>query len=84
VRRILIAPSLLLLATSSCFPFDENDWASRDQIIEAARRCGVPDFEPTEVGDAWAAWVPDTVPDHAAKEDCIYGDMKRQNLLVTR
>ena len=72
------------LATTGCFPGDENDWASREQIVDAAARCGVAEFEPTDAGAAWAAYVDRDVPDHAAKEDCIYGDLAGQGLLATR
>jgi hypothetical protein len=41
-------------------------------------------FKPTKVGDAWAAWVDERVPQHLAKEDCIYEDLGRQKLLATR
>ena len=76
--------ALLLLLPTGCFIGDENNWASRDQIVEAAKRCGLSDFKPTEAGAAWAAYVPETVPDHAGKEDCIYKDLNGQCLLVTR
>ena len=79
----------LFLLTASC-GFDpdageEELWASREQIIEAAERCGVPNFEPYPAGAHYAAYVPRNVPDHAAKEDCIYNDLReRQRLQVTR
>ena len=81
-RWLLISPAALTLA--GCFFGDENDWASRSDIVEAAERCGVPDFEPTEAGAAYAAYVPATVADSAAKEDCIYKDLDGQGLLATR
>lgn len=76
----------LLSATllGGCFWGDENDWASRGQIIAAAARCGVPDFEPTEAGAAYAAYVSPSVPDARQKEDCIYKDLQAQGLMVTR
>jgi hypothetical protein len=72
------------LTITGCFYGDENDWASRSDVIEAAERCGVPDFEPTEAGAAYAAYVPAAVPNAAAKEDCIYKDLEGQGLLATR
>ena len=83
MRRASSLPVAALLL-SGCFLGDENDWASRGQIVEAAGRCGLSGFEPTEAGTAWAAYVPASVPDHAAKEDCIYNDLGRQGLLATR
>jgi hypothetical protein len=59
-------------------------YATRQQVVEVAALCGVPDFEPTKAGAAWAAYVPDEVADHAAKEDCIYNAMRARDLLVTR
>lgn len=76
----------LTVATAGCFWGDENAgrWSTPDQIRAAAARCGIADFEPTPAGDAWAAYVDDTVPDHQAKEDCIYADLERQGKLTTR
>ena len=83
--------TILLLLAASCGPrFDpdagEQDlWASREQIVEAAARCGIPKFEPYPANAHYAAYVSEDVPDHAAKEDCIYDDLrKRQGLQVTR
>jgi len=59
-------------------------WADKSEIIEAASRCGLQNFKPTEAGGAWAAYVSHNVPDHAAKEDCIYSDLEGQGLKVTR
>jgi hypothetical protein len=72
------------LGAGGCFSGDMEGWASRRQIIEAAERCGVPDFKPMKAGAAWAAYVDETVPDHQAKEDCIYNDLQSQGLLATR
>ena len=81
MRWILALPALAL---SGCFIGDENDWASRKQIVATAERCGITGFEPTKAGDAWAAYVPETAPDAKRKEDCIYADLERQGLLATR
>lgn len=80
---------LVLTATISlggCFPWDEDAgrWSTPDQIRVAAARCGLSDFEPTKAGGAWAAYVDDGVPDHAAKEDCIYADLASEGRLTTR
>jgi hypothetical protein len=80
--KTLLLPALLLL--SGCFVGDENDWASRDQIVQAASRCGITDFEPQQVGGAFTAYVPATVPAAKDKEDCIYRDLARHGLLATR
>ncbi|WP_157081901.1 hypothetical protein [Sphingomonas pruni] len=82
MKRIPAVVGMLLL--SGCFWGSEYNWADEKQIIDAAKRCGVEDLKPTKAGDAWAAYVPDTVPDHARKEDCIYNDLHKQGLLVTR
>ena len=87
-RGACVKPWLVVTASAltltGCFYGDENDWASRSDIVEAAERCGVPDFEPTAAGAAYAAYVPANVADAAAKEDCIYKDLDGQGLLATR
>ena len=80
---------LFLTATLSlggCFPWDENAgrWSTPEEIKAAAARCGVSDLNPTRAGDAWAAYVDDSVPDHVAKEDCIYADLEGRGRLTTR
>jgi hypothetical protein len=74
----------ITLSLTACFYGDENDWATADQIVQAASRCGLKDFQPTSVGDAWAAWVPKTVAGASEKEDCIYKDLEQKGLLATR
>lgn len=82
----LSAVLLLTVGVGGCFWFDEDagKWSTPDQIRAAAARCGIADFEPTRAGDAWAAYVDDSVPDHQAKEDCIYADLEAQDRLTTR
>ena len=64
---------------------DENrSWASRRQIVDAAARCGVLNFKPTEAGADWAAYVEGEDPDRGQKGNCIYADLKSQGLLATR
>ena len=70
-----------LLGACSEVPFG---YATRQQIVEVAAACGVPDFEPTKANAAWAAYVPDGISDHDAKEDCIYDTLRGRDLLVTR
>ena len=83
MRGILSTGLALLLC--GCFYADENNWASRQDVINAAARCGLPNFEPTDAPNGvYAAYVPDTVPDAHRKEDCIYSDLGGQNLLATR
>lgn len=74
------------MSVTACFYGDENagKWSTPRQIKAAAARCGIADFEPTRVGGAWAAYVDDAVPDHRAKEDCIYNDLQGQGRLTTR
>ncbi|MEN3976252.1 hypothetical protein WJU21_14140 [Emcibacter sp. SYSU 3D8] len=78
---VTIAASL-----GGCFYGDENAgmWSTPDQIKAAASRCGLSNFEPTKAGDGWAAYVSASVPDHAAKENCIYADLASQGRLTTR
>ena len=79
-----ILATAVVLATAGCFVGDETNWASRRQIVDAANRCGVPSFEPTKVGDGWAGWVDKQLPQHQAKEDCIYAALQKQGLVATR
>lgn len=69
-----------------CFYGDENAgrFSTPEQIKDAAARCGLSDFEPTKAGDAWAAYVDESIPDHRSKEDCIYADLAGQGRLTTR
>jgi hypothetical protein len=89
VRRI----TAILVLTSSCGPLgptfdpdagEEDLWASREQIVAAAARCGVRDLEPTRAGVHWAAYVPGERPQKGPKGDCIYKDLNGQGLQVTR
>jgi hypothetical protein len=74
-----VAISLLVSACG-----DAGDWATRRQIIEAAQRCGVAHFKPTKAGAGWAAYVSPASPEAKVQEDCIYEDMAKRGLLVTR
>ena len=80
----IMPPALAAMSLAGCFYGDEFDWASRTDIVEAAARCGLQDFEPTRAGSAWAAYVRPPVPGGQAKEDCIYNDLSRRGLLATR
>jgi hypothetical protein len=80
-------PSLFLLTTACGFDPDAGEdrlWASRQQIIEAAERCGVPNFEPTKANAHWAAYVEGEDPSKGPKGDCIYADLQKQGLKATR
>jgi len=81
-----LAMAALSCALGACFVGDEDTraWASRQQIVDAAARCGVPDFQPTEAGAHWAAYVEGEDFDHGAKGNCIYADLRNQGLLATR
>jgi len=81
--------SMFLLAAfcSACFDPDGGEdrlWASREQIIEAAERCGVHGLEPTRAGVHWAAYVPGEKPRSGPKGDCIYNDLRSRGLQATR
>ena len=80
--------ALVLVAATltGCFLGDEyaHEWSTPGQIKDAAGRCGIENFEPTKAGDAWAAYVDASVPDHEAKEDCIYADLESQGRRTTR
>lgn len=85
--RVRCALAVIVAATvGGCFVGDENAgrWSTPKQIEAAAARCGLIDFVPTKAGDAWAAYVDESVPGHRAKEDCIYADLASQGRLTTR
>ena len=84
MRVAIIA--ILPLALASCFPGDDDaKQASRQQIIDAAARCGIRDFQPTNVGDDnWAAYGPGEKWGEGPKSDCIYAELKRQGLVTVR
>ena len=77
-------PTAFTLLFIGCHSGPIDGWANREQIVAAAARCGVPDLEPTEAGANYASYVPSSVPNARAKEDCIYRDLHRQGLLITR
>lgn len=83
---LAIAAGTMCLILSACFPGSDGDvqWATRKQVVEAASRCGVNDFEPTQIGEAWAAYVAGENPDKGPKGNCIYADLKSQGLTATR
>jgi hypothetical protein len=85
-KPCLVVAVLASFILTACFVGDENagKWASRREIVDAAARCGVPNFRPTKVGDAWAAYVEGEDPDRGPKGDCIYADLKNQGKMATR
>jgi len=48
--------------------------------MQAADRCGLPDYVPFHAGDVYSANVPESVPDAPRKEDCIRRDLESQGL----
>ena len=78
---------LLVLLTSCGFDPDAGEdalWATPRQITEAAERCGVHGLKPTRAGAHWAAYVPGERPQKGPKGDCIYNDLRAQDLQATR
>ena len=58
-------------------------WANRTDIVAAAKRCGIPDFEPRKIGNIWVPYVEGENPDAGRKTGCIIDDLKGQGLMVT-
>jgi hypothetical protein len=85
-KPLVVIASFASLILTACFVGDENagKWASRREIVDAAARCGVPDFRPTKAGEAWAAYVEGEDPDRGPKGNCIYADLKSQGKMATR
>lgn len=68
-------------SVGGCFPGDETqELASREIVVAAAARCGVPNFEPMPRGEGFAAHVDDAVPDSDKKEACITEDVEQRQL----
>ena len=63
---------------------DSSVWASKNDIVEAATRCGMPDFEPRKAGDAWAIDGGMTKLGTTEKFACLDRALAEQDLLVTR
>jgi hypothetical protein len=83
VKRVAV---FFLLATSCRFDRDAGEdrlWASHEQMIEAAKVCGVQNFQPTQAGVHWAAYVPGEKPDKGPKGDCIYDHLRTLGLQAT-
>lgn len=82
----MIVGATVCLVLSGCSPGGVGDiqWASRKQVVQAAARCGIQDFKPTQVGGGWAAYVPGERPDKGPRGDCIYADLKSRGLTATR
>ncbi len=80
----LLALAVAVGLLAGCGRDAQPGFATRREIIEAAERCGLEDFHPTRAGINWAAYVAETVPDHQAREDCIYDDIRGQGLHITR
>jgi hypothetical protein len=81
------AAALLLCAAACGFDPDAGEdalWATPEQIVEAAERCGIRDFKPTKANARWAAYVPGEDAQTGVKTSCIYDDLQRQGLLATR
>ena len=58
-------------------------WANRADVVAAAARCGVPEFEPEQSADTWLPFVPGENPDTGPKTRCIIDDLQGQGLMVT-
>lgn len=58
-------------------------WANRQDVVAAAERCGVENFEPRQSVDTWLPYVPWEDPDKGVKTRCIVDDLKGQGLMVT-
>ncbi|HMO76006.1 MAG TPA: hypothetical protein PKD48_11765 [Sphingopyxis sp.] len=63
---------------------DSSVWASKNDIIKAAKHCGMPDLEPRKAGDAWTIDSRKTKFGDPEKFDCLDRALAEQDLLVTR
>ena len=58
-------------------------WADRQDVVAAAERCGIANFEPRQTGQSWLPYVAGEDPDKGLKTNCIVDDLKGQGLMVT-
>lgn len=59
-------------------------WANREDMVAAAKRCGIKDFEPKKIANTLVPYVEGESPDAGRKTQCIIDDLKGQGLMVTR
>jgi hypothetical protein len=59
-------------------------WANRDDIVQAAKHCGLANFDPPKMENGYAPWVKGENPDTGPKTTCIIADIKSQGLQVTQ
>ena len=62
---------------------DNRVWASKNDILAAARACDEPNVTPVPAGDAWAIETIDGTSISVERSRCIDVQLDRQNLLVT-
>lgn len=84
---VLVRPTLLLPLTIGVTGCSERYcsevdvcWATRDEIIAAAERCGTADFEPNKAGPVYSAIGQ---PYDSELSNCIADDLRGQGLMVT-
>ena len=79
---MLAAIFFLALAACSDRYCSEPDvcWATRDEIVDAAERCGKDDFEPTTAGVVYSAVGQPYDPELST---CIQDDLHGQGIKVT-
>lgn len=63
---------------------DSKVWASRNDILAAAKACGESNVKPVPAGDAWTIETTDGKSISVEKSRCIDVQLDRQNLLVTK
>jgi hypothetical protein len=81
---VALAFAVTLISCSERFCTDPGVcWANRGDIVAAAARCGVKNFDPPELENGWAPWVQGEDPDKGTKTRCIVNKLKSQGLLVT-
>ena len=81
---LLAGPILLSVGCQDRFCSDQGVcWANKDDIVQAADQCGIPNFEPQDSGVGYVPWVPGEDPDTGPKTRCIIDDLSSQGLQVT-
>jgi hypothetical protein len=70
---------------AGCFIGDEFSYPTKEDMVEAGKRCGIPNLEPTEEaeGSILEPNVSASLPDARQKEDCIYADLKQRGFYAS-
>ena len=80
MRLPLIA--IYLLSLGGCFPFDELQTATREQIIEILAICGVSEGNITRQSDSsFIVYLSDNESDRPRKRRCLKNEQEKKEIM---